>query len=164
MSEGPQEGGRDPFDLIDVPSIEDYEKALKASKSALKSVDGKSLILDMLRANYQAPNHTLTAGELAAKVDLVNFRAANLRYGNYAKELCKQLGRKPESRASLMGKRPIWIAILLRFSGGKRSSGRSRRPFSSTWPRVEMGVPDVPSIFPSRGSVSRRALRPAGSH
>jgi hypothetical protein len=132
MSEGSQEGARDPFDLIDVPSIEDYEKALKASKPALKSVDGKSLILDMLRANYQAPNHTLTAGELATKVDLVDFRAANLRYGNYAKDLCKQLGRKPESRASLTGKRPIWIAILVRFGGGKLG-GRPDEDESIRW-------------------------------
>jgi hypothetical protein len=122
MSEELQENKSDVFDLVDVPSVEDYKNALKASKAALKSSDGRSLILDMLTAHYQAPDHTLTAGELADKVNL-ELRAANLRYGNYAKELCKQLGRKPESRAAIAkGKRPLWVSMLVKFSGGTPGS------------------------------------------
>lgn len=113
----PKDAGGDLYDLIEVPSVEDYEKALKASKHALKSTGGRSLILEMLRENYQAPGHTISAAELAEKMGLANYKAANLRYGNYCKELCKQMGRTPDVKAG--GKRTIWLAILVKFSGGE---------------------------------------------
>src|SRR4051812_34347490 len=63
----------------------------------------------MLRLHYQAPDHTVTAGELASQVGLGTFKQATLRYNNYAKDLCKRLEREPKYK----------VAILVKFSGGK---------------------------------------------
>jgi hypothetical protein len=102
----------DPFNLADVPSVAEYKAAFLACRDSgvMKSMGGFSLPLEMLRANYHAPERTLTAGELAAhpRVDLASYKSANLKYGTYAKALCKQLNRKPK----------VQISILVKFSGG----------------------------------------------
>jgi hypothetical protein len=100
----------DPFDLADVPTVAEYKEALLAARDAgaLKRIDGRSLVHEMLRAHYAAQDRTVTAGELAASVNLANFRAANLKYGEFAKALCAHLGRAPT----------IKVAVLVRFSGG----------------------------------------------
>lgn len=103
---------KDPFDLVDVPTVAEYRSAFLVCRPALKSRAGSSLALEMLRANYYAPDHTLTAGELARAVGLADYSAANLRYGTYAKALCEALGRSPD----------INIAILVRFGGGQPNS------------------------------------------
>jgi hypothetical protein len=92
--------------LADVPTAEQYKEAFLESRPAMK---GKKY-LDMLRANYRADDHTVTAAELANAVDFETFSAANLRYGTYAKVLCKALNRTP--------KYPI--AILVTFSPGEQ--------------------------------------------
>lgn len=94
-------------DLKDVPSVAEYKRAFLACKSAVRVGDGKPLA--MLKANYRAPEHTVTAGELAESVNLASFGEANLVYGTYAKALCNHLGRHPKFN----------VAILVRFSGGQ---------------------------------------------
>jgi len=103
-----------PDDLTDVPTAAEYKEAFRAARDAgvLKSANGRSLVHDMLRANFEAPEHTVTAGELAAQVDLATFKQANLRYGTFAKDLCQRLGREPRLK----------IAVLVTFSGGKEGS------------------------------------------
>jgi hypothetical protein len=123
MSDDPHAG--DEYDLIDVPTAVDYKRALKACRDAGALRDDIT-ILKMLEVNYKAKDHTLTAGELADSVKLADVIVANGHYGRFAKKLCKQLGRRePESRATRAGKELIWIAILVKFSGGKAGSRRS---------------------------------------
>lgn len=99
-----------PDDLTDVPSVNEYIEAFRAARDAgaLKSANGTSLVFEMLRANYQAPDHTLTATELAERTNLPTSKQANLRYGKFAKDLATRLGRDPK----------IKVATLVRFSGG----------------------------------------------
>lgn len=85
------------------PGVAAYKAAFLACRTVWADLD-----LPMLEAHYRAPDHTLTAGELAAAVGLPSYSAANLRYGIYAGHLCKALGRKPEFN----------IEILVSFSGG----------------------------------------------
>ena len=92
------------FDLNEVPTVAEYKAAFLACKSALKSKAGQSLPLDLVRTHYLSPNHTVTAAELAQKVGLANARAANLHYGNFAKALGAQLGRKPKFPISIFVK------------------------------------------------------------
>jgi hypothetical protein len=99
-----------PDDLKNVPGVAEYKQAFQAARDAgvLKSSDGRSLVFEMLRANYQAPDHTLTAAELADLVNLPGYKQVNLRYGRFAKDLATRLGRDPK----------IKVAMLVRFSGG----------------------------------------------
>lgn len=99
-----------PDDLTNVPSVAEYVEAFRAARDAgaLKSANGRSLVFEMLRANYQAPDHTLTAGELAEATNLPTSKQASLRYGKFAKDLATRLGRDPK----------VKVATLVRFSGG----------------------------------------------
>lgn len=67
----------------------------------------------MLEANYNAPLHTATAGDLARGAGFKNHNAANLQYGRYAGALCKALGKKPEFQ----------IGILVTFGKGEQPGG-----------------------------------------
>jgi hypothetical protein len=109
---------RHPDDLADVPTAEEYKKAFLACKAALKSKAGDSTVLEMLRINYEAPDRTITATELAKAANLGSYSAANLKYGNYAKEICEYFGLKLKSKSH--------IAVLVRFSGGTPGSADVR--------------------------------------
>lgn len=85
------------------PSVAAYKAAFLSCREVWSELD-----LPMLEAHHRAPDHTVTAGELAAAVGLPNYSAANLRYGLYAGHLCEALGRRPEFN----------IGILCSFSGG----------------------------------------------
>ena len=102
--------------LVDVPSVAEYRRALPICVRASRTqtaTDGRAIIMAMLRANYRAPDHTVTAGQLAKLVDLTNFGDVNLRYGKFAALLCKQLARAPK----------FHVAILVTFSGGTWDDG-----------------------------------------
>lgn len=92
----------DPYDLADVPRVDEYQRALLACRGMPDNQ------LKMLKEHYYAPGHTVTAGALAERVGFPNFNAANLQYGAFASNLCLALGRKPE----------IKVAILATFSEG----------------------------------------------
>jgi hypothetical protein len=125
--------------LTDVPTVAEYRRifpiCVRASRGQQKR-DGLSPIMEMLRANYEAPEHTATAGQLAKKVNLTNFGDANLRYGTFAKLLCEQLGRKPN----------FYIAILVTFRGGQWDNGIVR------WTML----PQVAAALEELGWVKRR--------
>ena len=93
----------DSYDLAKVPTIEQYRAAFVACRADMTDLD-----LAMLEAHHRAPDHTVTATQLAEAVGLANFSAANLHYGTYASRLCTVLGRAPR----------IFVAILVRFSCG----------------------------------------------
>lgn len=99
-----------PDDMNDVPGAAEYIQAFQAARDAgaLKSANGRSLVFEMLRANYQAPGHTVTPAQLAELADLPSYKQANLRYGKFAKDIGTRLGREPK----------VKVATLVRFSGG----------------------------------------------
>jgi hypothetical protein len=100
------------YDLVDVPTVAQYKAAFLACRPALKSERGWSWPLEMLKASYYAPDHTISPGDLARAVGLASYSAANLRYATYAKALCAELGRDPKFK----------VAILAKFSGGVPNS------------------------------------------
>ena len=59
-----------------VPTAAEYEKAFRVIEQELP----KNAI-SMLCIHYDAPNHTLTASEMAAAMNYANYGAANLQYG-----------------------------------------------------------------------------------
>jgi hypothetical protein len=67
--------------LPPLPPPESYKEALLRIRDTLPEKH-----LQMLLAHYRAPNHTITATELAEAVGYKSFQAVNLQYG--------QLGRK----------------------------------------------------------------------
>jgi len=89
--------------LVDVPTVEEYKAAFLDCRRELTEKQ-----MEMLRQNYYALEHTVTAGDLARLVGFANFNAANMQYGTYAGHLCVALGRKPPTTK---------VAILVRFSG-----------------------------------------------
>ncbi len=95
--------------LADVPTVAEYKKAFLACRPALRSKGGSSLPMDMLKVNYSAAGHCVMAADLADEVGLASFKAANLRYGTFAKALCKELNRTPK----------VNLAILVTFSNGR---------------------------------------------
>ena len=125
--------------LVDVPSVAEYRRVLpicvRASRTQMET-NGRSAIMEMLRANYDAPDHTVTAGQLAKKVNLTNFGDANLRYGKFAALMCEQLERKPK----------FYIAILVTFSGGQWDDGIVR------WTML----PQVAAALEELGWIKRR--------
>ena len=100
------------YDLADVPTVAEYKSAFLACRPALKSERGWSWPLEMLKANYYAPEHTTTSASIARTVGLASYSAANLRYGTYSKALCAELGRDPKFK----------VAILVKFTGGAPNS------------------------------------------
>ncbi|MCG7602096.1 hypothetical protein MHM84_20350 [Halomonas sp. McH1-25] len=90
-----------------VSTKDDYQKAL------LKLRDEKQFrntqYLALLRAQYAAPAHTITATELARAVGYENYNAANLHYGTLGREVAKKLGYEPPKRSN---GEPMWFWTL----------------------------------------------------
>ena len=93
--------------LGDIPTVAEYKEGFLACRPALRSKAGWSTPMEMLKANYYAPGHTVTASELAETVRLASYKSANLAYGKFAKALCGELGRTPKYN----------VAILVSFDG-----------------------------------------------
>ncbi len=53
--------------------------------------------LEMLRAHYHAPAHTITTTQLANKVGFISFSLANLQYGKLAHRIANELKYWPGS-------------------------------------------------------------------
>lgn len=105
--------GEHPDNLTDVPSVADYRRVfpdcVRKVRSETEKKRGQMLIVDMLKAHYESPDRTTTARALAEHFGLTSTGAANLKYGNFAKALCAELGRTPKYK----------VAILATFDGGR---------------------------------------------
>jgi hypothetical protein len=88
--------------LADVPTVAEYKTAFLACRPALRRKNGWSVPEELLKANYHAPDHTITATELAERVGLANFKAANLAYGAFAKALAAALNRRPKFNLAIL--------------------------------------------------------------
>lgn len=97
-----------------IASSEQYISAL------LKLRDSKRLrntkFVDMLKAQYAMPNHTITATQLAEAVGFHNYNATNLQYGTLGKEIAGYLSYEPPKRGN---GESIWFWVL---SSGNEAS------------------------------------------
>jgi|SRR5215213_4181988 len=81
--------------LPPVPSTESYKEALLRIRGTMPEKH-----LQMLLAHYGAPNHTITATELAKAVGYKGFQAVNLQYGQLGRKLRDVMGYAAEGQAS----------------------------------------------------------------
>lgn len=105
---------RDPYDLKAQHTPEEYKEALKRCRPLLRGTK----YLDLLRAHYRAPDHTITAGELAEAVGYAGWTAANLQYGRFAGAIAEKLGyRRGQLEGVGVANTPD-VAVLVAFGGG----------------------------------------------
>jgi hypothetical protein len=81
--------------LPPVPSVERYKDAFHQLESSLNENQKR-----MLKAHYAAPNHTITATELAEQVGYESFSAINLVYGNLGSRMRELMQYHGEGQAS----------------------------------------------------------------
>jgi len=65
--------------------------------------------LEMLRAQYASPRHTITATKIAEAVGYENYNAANLQYGTLGHQIADVLGYAPPKRTN---GEPMWFWTL----------------------------------------------------
>jgi hypothetical protein len=80
-----------------IPSVQEYRIALRAIEHKMTMNHRR-----MLEIHYEAPDHQITASELASEVGYKNFRGANLQYGKLADMLCKELHRNFNYRVNIL--------------------------------------------------------------
>lgn len=73
------------------PTAEEFQVALKAI-SPLPAHH-----LGMLQAHYRAPQHTITATQIAHAVGYKDWHPVNAGYGTFCHDLAKQMGREGEA-------------------------------------------------------------------
>lgn len=74
----------------------------------------------MLRAHCHAPNHTITATQLAQAAGFENYGAANLHYGTLAHWVADELGFTPDQRPNQTYR--WWRAIASGKAGSEEST------------------------------------------
>ena len=104
----------DPYNLREAHTPEEYKRALLASRHLLSGTK----YLAMLKANYAAPLHTISAEQMALAVGYASWSSANLQYGKYASAIAEALGHPRGTLESVSGAVTPDIAILVSFSGG----------------------------------------------
>lgn len=85
----------DPNDF-ETPSPQAFKRAILA----LRPIHDNHL--EMIEVHFQAPDHTITASQLAAAVGYKNYNAVNLQYGTFADRLCSILDNHPDTRLSIL--------------------------------------------------------------
>lgn len=85
------------MDAFQLPTPDAYTYALVTLEPSLP-VKHRALLI----AHYDAPEHTLTAAQLARAVGYPSFSAVNLQYGTLAKRMCGLLGRSPKYYVSIL--------------------------------------------------------------
>jgi predicted HNH restriction endonuclease len=96
------------FDQIKKVKADDYKVALETLWAKKKISETQR---DMLRAQYRALNHTITASKLARAVGLKGYKAVNLLYGRLAHRLWERLRLPSRGLPSSQG-RGRWIGVL----------------------------------------------------
>jgi hypothetical protein len=76
-----------------IPTAEEYADAFAALDARIKKNQWA-----MLHAHYGAPDHTMTAGELAQAAGYKEYATANMQYGALAHMLADYLGYEPPRR------------------------------------------------------------------
>jgi len=111
-----------PYNLKAQHDVEAYKEALKACRPMLRG----TRYLDMLKANYYAPDHTVTPGEMAIAVGYRTWSAANRQYGVFAGAIAEALGHE---RGALEGAEvPVTVDLAALVSFGDEATGKE-----ATW-------------------------------
>jgi hypothetical protein len=82
---------------IDDISIQEYKRAFEAISDEITNNQ-----LAMLRVHYQAPDHTVTATNLARAINFPNYSSINLQYGKFAGKLCVYLKVHPDIKVEVL--------------------------------------------------------------
>ena len=69
---------------------------------ALSRVAPTETELEILRVHMAAPDHTITASQLAYALGFSSWRATNLNYGKFAGRLCSELNVSPSTKLSIL--------------------------------------------------------------
>ncbi|ANF24198.1 hypothetical protein [Stutzerimonas stutzeri] len=90
-----------------IATCEQYKEALLKLRDAKRIRNTK--FVEMLRAQYEMPNHAITATQMAEAVGFHNYNATNLQYGTLGKEIASFLNYTPPTMAN---GEPIWFWSL----------------------------------------------------
>lgn len=74
--------------IAEIPTSDRYVRALELMNAARRISDAQ---WRMLRAHYRAPEHTMTATELAAAAGFNVYSGVNLHYGTFGANLARKL-------------------------------------------------------------------------
>ncbi len=94
-------------------SVEEYKLGLHSIRRRMNPKH-----YEMLRAQYAAPNRTVTAPQLAKAIGYSSFRPVNLHYGKLGRLLSDESGRSPKRRVN---RTYSWWRVLS--SGSSSNSG-----------------------------------------
>ena len=109
------EVSNDRYNLKAQHSVDEYKQAFLACRGLMRGTK----CLEMLKANYSAPKHTITAAQMAEAVGYANWNAANLRYGKFAGAVAEELGHVPGALEGVGEKVTPDVAVLVSFGGGR---------------------------------------------
>ena len=73
-------------------TVEDYKKTYLALQREGRITENQRIIL---RAHYRAPDHVVTANQLAEIVGYASYRGVNLWYGKLGKLVAEEIGYVP---------------------------------------------------------------------
>jgi len=79
-----------------IANKDEYKKAILIARDNKVFFENK--LLDMLRAQYNSDNHTITATSLAHDIGYKDFSASNLLYGGLGHKIADILGYTPPKR------------------------------------------------------------------
>ena len=80
-----------------VPSKEEYKTAFQNLEDEISAGE-----LKMLKANYDAPERTITAEIMSEAMGYASFGGANLQYGKLAGKLGRQLNLNPDCKVVIL--------------------------------------------------------------
>lgn len=103
----------DRYNLKTKHSVEEYKTALKACRPIMQGTK----YLAMLQAHYMAPDHELTASQLAEAVGYASWSAANTRYGAFAGAVAEALGHARGKLEGVGVEVTPDVAVLVAFDG-----------------------------------------------
>ena len=93
------------WEIFEPCSVEEYQHALLEIRGRMSESQ-----IRMLEVQYEAPNRTVTAPQLARGVGYTYFSPANLHYGKLGRLISEVTGRTP--RTQINGRTVNWWAVL----------------------------------------------------
>lgn len=139
-------------------SVEQYKTALSEIRQEGLLIHG----LEMLKAHYRAPHHTISALQLALAVGKTEYGYANSTYGKFAHRVSDIVGIIPEERYE--DGTPVWTYMLADGYGPKRHGQDFQwvmRP-NLAEAMVEIGMVDRMIVSDALDDLDARAEKVAG--
>jgi hypothetical protein len=82
---------------LQIPSVEEYKNAFENLEPEISADE-----LKMLKANYDAPERTITAEIMSEAMNYASFGGANLQYGKLGGKLCRYLNLNPKFKIEVL--------------------------------------------------------------